>query len=103
MNTPLVLPAEITIYVVSDLRTAWLAWMDALPEDEAEVAVDGQAVDEVDAAGLQALLALSHSLQARQQRLRLHPASATLRTACGRLGLGHLLAQPQAEPEGAPA
>ena len=101
MNTPLVLPAEITIYVISELRTAWLAWLDGLANDDAEVAVDGQAVDEVDAAGLQALLALSHSLLARQQRLRLHPASATLRTACGRLGLGHLLVQAPAEPEGA--
>ena len=99
MNTALVLPAEITIYVVSDLRAAWLAWMDGLADDEAEVAVDGQAVEEADAAGLQALLALSHSLQARHQRLRLHPASDTLRRACGRLGLAHLLAHPLAEPE----
>lgn len=99
MNTPLVLTAEITIYVISDLRAAWLAWLDGLADDDAEVDVDGQAVEEVDAAGLQALLALSHSLQARQQRLRLHPASGTLRAACGQLGLSHLLG----EPEGASA
>lgn len=95
MNTPLVLNAEMTIYVVSELRAAWLAWMDGLADDEAEVAVDGRAVEEVDAAGLQALLALSHSLKARQQRLRVHAASGTLHAACHRLGLAHLLAEPE--------
>ena len=54
---------------------------------------------EVDAAGMQCLLALARSLNARQQRLRLDHPSQALRLACLRLGAQHLLA----EPEGAAA
>jgi anti-anti-sigma regulatory factor len=99
MSTPLVLPAEMTIYVAAELRTPWLAWLDGAPATPPRRAVDGQAVEEVDAAGLQCLLALARSLDARQQRLRLDQPSEALRLACLRLGAQHLLA----EPEGAAA
>lgn len=99
MNPALALPAEITIYVAAELRAAWLAWMDTPAARDPELDVDGSAVEEVDAAGLQCLLALSHSLQARQQQLRLRQASDTLSQACRRLGLAHLLA----DAEGAQA
>ena len=99
MSTTLVLPAEMTIYVAAELRTPWLAWLDGGAGDAAEARVDGQAVAEVDAAGMQCLLAQARSLNARQQRLRLDHPSQALRLACLRLGAQHLLA----EPEGAAA
>ena len=99
MNAPLILPAEITIYVISDLRATWLAWLDgrtdadlhANPQADGDLHADGSAVDELDAAGLQGLLALSHSARARGRRLRVRAASDTLVQGCRRLGLAHLL------------
>ena len=97
MTTTLILPVEITIYVAADLRTAWLAWLtslDAATDDgaDADLPADGQAVEEVDAAGLQCLLSLSNSLLARGRRLQVHQASDALALGCRRLGLAHLLA-----------
>lgn len=94
MSAPLVLPAEVTIYVAAELRTAWLAWLDAEADgagDAPEVLADGRAVAEVDAAGLQCLLALSRSLAARRQRLCLDRPTDVLRQACKRLGAAQLL------------
>jgi len=62
--------------------------------------VDGSAVDQVDAAGLQLLLALARSLQARGTPLRLAGASRVLEEGCAALGLAGWLAQ---HHEGAPA
>jgi len=95
MSTSLQLPAEMTIYVAAELRTPWLAWLDRGAGDAAEARVDGQAVEEIDAAGLQCLLALARSLDARQQRLRLERPSRALRLACLRLGAQHLLTEPE--------
>ena len=97
MTTTLILPVEITIYVNAELRTAWLAWLaslDAATDDgaDADLPADGQAVEEVDAAGLQCLLSLSNSLLARGRRLQVHQASDALALGCRRLGLAHLLA-----------
>ena len=97
MTTTLILPVEITIYVAAELRTAWLAWLaslDAATDDgaDADLPADGQAVEEVDAAGLQCLLSLSNSLLARGRRLQVHQASDALALGCRRLGLAHLLA-----------
>lgn len=97
MSMHLTLPAELTIYVAAELRTTWLAWLDALPADSpVETLADGQAVAEVDAAGLQCLLALQRSLLARGHNLQLRQPSATLHKACITLGAGSLLA-PAAE------
>ena len=97
MTATLILPVEITIYVAAELRTAWLAWLaslDAATDDgaDADLPADGQAVEEVDAAGLQCLLSLSNSLLARGRRLQVHQASDALALGCRRLGLAHLLA-----------
>ncbi len=95
MATPLALPAEITIYVAAELRSPWLNWLEHEAGIEAEAEVDGSAVEEIDGAGLQCLLSLSRSLEARQQRLRIRLPSDVLRQACVRLGATHLLEQPQ--------
>ena len=95
MTTPLVLPAEITIYVMTDLKAAWMAWLDGVSDADSDLFADGSAVDELDAAGLQGLLALSRSVAARGRRLRVQPASDTLAQGCRRLGLAHLLADPE--------
>lgn len=97
MRDVLMLPAEITIYVIADLRAAWLSWLDADAGAGADLPVDaladGQAVAEVDAAGLQCLTALSNSLQSRGRRLQVRNPSEVLAQACRRLGLTHLLAE----------
>ena len=93
------LPAELTIYTVGELHPAWRAWAEAGGQR-----VDGTAVDQVDAAGLQLLLALARSLQARGARLQLLAASRVLEDGCAALGLaGWLDAQRSEHPEGAPA
>lgn len=92
MATPLTLPSEITIYVAAELRSPWLDWLEREAGHEAEAEADGRAVEEIDGAGLQCLLALARSLEARQQCLRIRQPSEVLRQACARLGATHLLA-----------
>jgi anti-anti-sigma regulatory factor len=86
MSTALVLPAELTIYSVAELRTHWLAWLEAM-DDAGPGQVDASAVAEVDAAGLQLLLSLSGALDRRRRALQLLQPSAALRAACQALGL----------------
>lgn len=86
------LPAELTIYTAAETRSAWLAWLTgATGLDEPVCAVDASGCDEVDAAGLQLLVALAHSLARRQRRLQLLQPPAALRAACTELGLADLL------------
>ena len=89
MNAPLILPAELTIYTVGELRPQWLVWLAGLGTTDAplEAAVDGAAVDQIDAAGVQLLMALSRSLGAVERSLHLVNASPLLATACEALGL----------------
>ena len=102
--TPLVLPAELTIYAVGELHPQWLAWLGegtpALPADVA-AEVHAAAVDQVDGAGLQLLLSLQRALAARGRQLQIQAPSEVLRNGCAALGLGAWL---QAQmTEGAPA
>ena len=108
------LPHELTIYTATETRAAWLAWLagdGAQATADGLCPIDGEHVDEVDAAGVQLLVALAHSLQHRQVSLQLYRASGPLRAACHDLGLAALLlggdAQATAvkaiEPAGAPA
>ncbi len=108
------LPHELTIYTAAETRAAWLAWLSgdgAQAGTDAVCHVDGEDVDEVDAAGLQLLVALAHSLQRQQVKLRLLQASRPLRNACHDLGLAGLLlgtdhagaAAPSTPTAGAPA
>jgi len=85
------LPQELTIYAVGELHPQWLAWLaTAAGREEAEV--DANEVDQVDAAGLQLLVALERSLADRGVRLRINEPSAALRQGCGVLGLVDWLA-----------
>jgi anti-anti-sigma regulatory factor len=90
------LPAEVTIYTVGELKGQCLAW---LGESTAEGdtggdhwPLDASAVDQIDAAGVQLLVSLSHTLQQQGQPLLLQQASAVLVDACAALGLGEWLA-----------
>lgn len=99
MSTPLTLPSELTIYSLGALKSLWL---EALPKPSrskrplAKEAiawpVDSSAVNEVDAAGVQLLLALATALHARRRTLQLVNPSGPLITACMSLGVSSLLA-----------
>lgn len=90
MSTALALPAELTIYTAGETRAAWLAWL--AEHADGPLAVDAAPVTEVDAAGVQLIVALSRSLAAQQRELCLLAPSTALRNACERLGLARLLA-----------
>lgn len=99
MPTAFALPTELTIYTVGELRPQWLARLvdteagpDATPEAADTCCVDGAAVADIDAAGVQLLLSLQRSLGARQQQLFILNPSRTLGAACAALGVGSLLA-----------
>ncbi|MDY6944770.1 MAG: STAS domain-containing protein [Pseudomonadota bacterium] len=98
MSTTHTLPAEMTIYSATGLRTTFKQWLrktsrrkraGALPGKP--LVVDAALVVEIDAAGLQLLIALSRSLAAEQRPLQLDRPSQALRTACSTLGLGEFL------------
>jgi anti-anti-sigma regulatory factor len=89
----LALLAEFTIDAGAELRTQWLAWLRAHAGRE-DCVVDGAAVTEVDASGLQLLLSLSRTLAARQMHLTLLDASPALQAACESLGLAGALLGP---------
>lgn len=89
MTSSLALPAELTIYTAGETRPQWLAWLAA--NDAEALQVDASGVAEVDAAGVQLLVALARALEAQQRGLRIEQPSAALRGACERLGLTGLL------------
>ena len=98
MSTLLSLPSELTIYAVAALQPAWLAALasaidgtDAGQAPQRKVRVAAAAVDEVDAAGLQLLLALSNALALRERQLQLVLPSHALAAACAALGASALL------------
>ena len=99
MTTTRCLPSELTIYTVGETHPVCLGWLDAGSDDPLQV--DASAVDEIDAAGVQLLLALSHGLGRQERRLQLLNASPTLAAACEALGAQALTAD--AEPTGAAA
>lgn len=90
MPKALALPAELSIYAVGELRPQLLSWADGL-KPSATAKVDGAAVDVVDAAGVQLLLSLSHTLNASGKPMQLINASTPLAAACEALGLSRLL------------
>lgn len=100
----LALPAELTIYTVGTLHAAWRAWVEQLPAAEgggAAADIEAGAVDQVDAAGLQLLLSLQHTLAGRGRACRLHHAGAVLEEGCAALGLADWLARHRADAEAA--
>ena len=94
------LPAELTIYAASELRTQWLAALDASPPD-ADLEVDASGVAEGDGAGVPLLVALARQLAARDRALRLAGPSQRLSEACAALGLASLLGAADPAPQGA--
>lgn len=99
MTPSLSLPSELTIYSVGELRPQWLTWVAQLREQsstggavDTAVEVDAEAVGEVDAAGVQLLLSLSHTLQREHHVLQLRNPSRALAAACDALGAQGLLA-----------
>ena len=80
----LALPEELTIYTVGDLRTRWLGWLAGLSDD---AVIDGAAVTQVDAAGVQLLVSLTRSLDARELAWRLQGVGGAMRDACLTLGV----------------
>jgi anti-anti-sigma regulatory factor len=92
------LPEELTIYTIGELFPQWLQWLEALPLNLAQddisasaLVLDAQDVAEVDGAGLQMLVALSHALKNRQRHLVLKHPSDALQKASACLGLQPLL------------
>ena len=85
------LPAEVTIYTVGELRGQCLAWMSEAQADRDTGGdrwlLDAHAVDQIDAAGVQLLVALAHTLLQQGQPLQLLQPSAALGEACAALGL----------------
>lgn len=103
MTHTLLLPAELTIYTVGELRPQWLTWLGRLGADDSsvEAPVDGSAVDQIDAAGVQLLVALSRSLAAAQRSLQFLNPSPVLVSACVALGLPS--PQPASDADGGAA
>lgn len=80
----LVLPEELTVYHVSQLREDWLAW---LARTASTVRVDGAGVSQVDGAGIQLLAALLRTLDTRQVAWQLQAGEGALREALHIFGL----------------
>lgn len=94
MSEPRSLPAELSIYTAADTHALMLRWLDA-DTDARDTRIWPVQADEVlqaDAAGVQLLLALDHSLHARGQQLQLQAPSDSLTQACRSLGLSAWLA-----------
>ena len=92
MSQTLFLPAELTICHLAELRADWLAAMEGdVSDGPFEVGADR--VDDIDAAGIQLVLSLSHALVRDGRALKLVEPSGALRAACMALGAGFLVAQ----------
>ena len=89
MQASCVLPAELTIYTISELHAQCVSWIDEY--NDVGLCVGAEAVAEVDAAGIQLLLSLSNSLAAQKRHLQLITPSPALKTACVALGAGFLM------------
>lgn len=82
------LPAELNIYTAAETAQAMLTWFtDNRNQHVTALTVDGHAVAEVDAAGLQLLASLHNSCTSLALHWQLEQASHTLATACTRLGI----------------
>ncbi len=95
------LPHELTIYTAGETRHALAQWIAAAPADTRSWVLDGRAVAEADAAGVQMLMALVRSAAAAGTSLRVQGASDVLRDACRRLGIDVLLGLEPLATEGA--
>ncbi len=88
MTASFQLPAELNIYTAAETGQALLTWFtDHKNQHVTSLTLDGHAVAEVDAAGLQLLASLHNSCQTHALQWQLNHASHTLATACARLGI----------------
>jgi ABC-type transporter Mla MlaB component len=86
------LPPELTIYTAADTHRLWLDWWaGAGAAGSGAVAVDAAALDSIDGAGLQLLLALQRLFAGHECTLALERPSAVLRAACAAMGAPLLL------------
>lgn len=74
-------PEALGIQDVAAVRQRWLADLAVAPADAQDIVVDLGALPDVDAAGLQLLVSLARSAEARGARLRLAGVSDTLRAS----------------------
>ena len=89
------MPAELTIYAAAEIRAALLARLDAeAAQPAASFTVDAAATGDVDAAGVQLLVALERLLASRGRRLELVEATQPLVRACRALGVANLVEAP---------
>lgn len=88
------LPAELTIFTVGESLSQYRTWLET-PSDAAlngqPLALHADDVVDIDAAGVQLLISLSHSLSRRGRPLQLVNPSVVLSDACHALGASSLL------------
>lgn len=94
MQEPLCLPAELTIYSVGEWAPRLRAHLANAPDGDGcnGLWIDAAALQEVDASGVQLLLALANTLAREQRVLQLAAPSEPLVCACNALGASALLA-----------
>lgn len=93
-----ILPPEFTICAAAQIRQQWLAWWPEGAHPEAgTVRIDASAVNTVDGAGIQLLIALRHWLNRKNLTLNLERPSKPLQAACATAGLVTLLFEAVAE------
>lgn len=86
------LPQDLTICSATETRQLWMDWWHACGHDaDGSVDADASAVESIDGAGLQLLVALHHWLHRHGLALVLSRPSQALHAACTTLGLTMLL------------
>jgi ABC-type transporter Mla MlaB component len=88
MSATFELPTELNIYTAADTAQLLLHWFtENHTQQVTQLQLDGHAVAEVDAAGLQLLVSLHNSCTTHALQWSLTQASQTLAAACSRLGI----------------
>ena len=88
MSMSFELPSELNIYTASDTAQSMRQWLtDNRNQQITHLTVDGHAVSEVDAAGLQLLVSLHNSCLSHAMHWQLSQSSNTLSAACARMGI----------------
>lgn len=91
MSQTYTLPAELTIYTISETHARCVNWLTQDGNADKCLQVDARDVAEVDAAGIQLLMSLSNTLLADDRELKLLYPSELLTAACRALGADSLL------------
>ena len=87
------MPADFRIADVTDMHRQLRAALDG-----SAIVLDGGAVDRVDTAALQLLVAFQHEARKRERAVSWAAVSAPLQDAAGQLGLAQTLALPAKQP-----